>query len=804
MSEGLSVERATSPDKIAVVDSEADLPTPGADGQHFYVRSTKTIWAWDSTTSSWVNTATEASGDIPAHHIRHEAGGTDEVNVNGLTGVLADPQDAGWLRGVLISTTPPSGADRLAFDSALNEWVPTSVAEIVTVGKSGCHFDSVASAISSITDVGPTKPYVVLVYPGVYVENPFTVPSYVALVGVGVHSALLISGSGTSDFILLQENTYLKNLSFQDPSNTHTVRATAGTTKCGVVKCAFYSGNIAIYVGDANTRIIVEECKVFDGYNTALLANYGRIDSSNVLSYATSVHFWATNSGILWLHNSGASGGDRGLEADSGATIFPHMVTLEDVNYGVYLSGPGQSIINGGPVVCRGNSLFDIYQSNSESFINLSGGNFRETRFHIVNWENIHLAYNSDDVDGYGQVISDRLRVGMPEIGRTSTLGEGGPTVRNMIVLTTDNTAGSGSDGANFVDVSQAARSESGSTFSFQGSGANYSILFGLDLSDGVDQLKHWGLSARIVTGSQETTGDSTSFVWEIWDGAAWVPFNVFCVHSDYHYRYGNMVFRRSNCTEDIRYGLTSNDAWVKKTINGHNLYWARVRITTALTSAPVFEQFRLRPSFTTLEGTGIQTFDGRARFHITLQNAGNIFGESGGVVSGSFSVGTGGVPTGWPHRIKNSIFNTDGDAIYWQFAIPYGTDTSMPLEIHVIYVPITASTTADFIMSVLPVETVGIEVADPAGGIVPIPRPASSTESRTSKQAQTNTQTVDVSDSTRFRIMTFGPYDISDYYEGDVVMCRLEGDVLNGSVVVVTVVEVHGVKWSHGRLLGG
>ncbi|MCD6386650.1 IPT/TIG domain-containing protein [Candidatus Sumerlaeota bacterium] len=39
-------------------------------------------------------------------------------------------------------------------------------ATVVTVGKEGCDFTSIQSAIDSITDSSPTKPYVVMVYPG--------------------------------------------------------------------------------------------------------------------------------------------------------------------------------------------------------------------------------------------------------------------------------------------------------------------------------------------------------------------------------------------------------------------------------------------------------------------------------------------------------------------------------------------------------------------------------------------------------------------------------------------------------------
>lgn len=78
---------------------EIDLSTPPDSGDFLY---------WDG--SKWIS-RTFSLSDLPAHHTTHENGGSDEITVAGLSGVLADPQNAGWLDGyaVNLSVAPTSG-----------------------------------------------------------------------------------------------------------------------------------------------------------------------------------------------------------------------------------------------------------------------------------------------------------------------------------------------------------------------------------------------------------------------------------------------------------------------------------------------------------------------------------------------------------------------------------------------------------------------------------------------------------------------------------------------------------------------
>jgi hypothetical protein len=67
------------------------------------------------------STTIEATED---HHSDHMNGGDDEINVNGLSGVLADPQNAGQLNGIAISGTPVIDGQVFAYNASTGRLEP--------------------------------------------------------------------------------------------------------------------------------------------------------------------------------------------------------------------------------------------------------------------------------------------------------------------------------------------------------------------------------------------------------------------------------------------------------------------------------------------------------------------------------------------------------------------------------------------------------------------------------------------------------------------------------------------------------
>lgn len=62
---------------------------------------------------------------VHVHSGQHQNGGIDEINVVGLSGVLADKQDADKLQGVGVSPIAPTDAQVLIYDGTDEQWEPT-------------------------------------------------------------------------------------------------------------------------------------------------------------------------------------------------------------------------------------------------------------------------------------------------------------------------------------------------------------------------------------------------------------------------------------------------------------------------------------------------------------------------------------------------------------------------------------------------------------------------------------------------------------------------------------------------------
>jgi hypothetical protein len=83
--------------------------------------------------TNFVLASIPGSGATPAaHHTSHENGGSDEISVTGLSGALADKQDANKLQGRDLSAAAPSDNDVLSWDSASSSWLPEASSPGVT------------------------------------------------------------------------------------------------------------------------------------------------------------------------------------------------------------------------------------------------------------------------------------------------------------------------------------------------------------------------------------------------------------------------------------------------------------------------------------------------------------------------------------------------------------------------------------------------------------------------------------------------------------------------------------------------
>jgi len=737
-------------------------------------------------------------------------------NLNAVTDPsVSDDEDAGYSSGSLWINTTTRNEFRLIDPSPGSaSWLELSASnnKIVLIRESNGNRSSFATITGALAAASSGD--VVEVGPGTYAES-FTVPSGVTLQGISEGADAIISGSAdTGTRVTLSDQSVFDGFFVNLPTDaTPAITFSgAGATQAFVKSCALF-GNGASGIGISNTgsgMLTVFETRYVGGScNQAILVSSGSAEISDFTvtggTVSRGVEVSGSSSAIIleYLVDPSVTM-TRGCHFQDSCNVQGSALLLDSPVTAVYIanSGPTVSLISS---VLRG-STFDLEVDSGASTgtLNFVACELSSDRVSIpagyLSTANVTISFQDTKEGDEGFRIVGELSTGVPERGSEASFGEGDSYSRGMVVLNYTG-ATAGSDGSFNADVSAAAASPSGSTFGFPSGAVGDTIVWGSSLEDTSDTLKHWGLKLL------QTTAMSTDgvVIWEIWDGSAWAEIGVLDVENSELYRYANLVFIRANSDEQIRYGIDRSTTWVSKSLNGNDLFWSRVRIITAPTTSPVFQQSKLHASRLETNPDGTLEFFGTARFSDTLAISGNVFGEAGGVTTANVPVGSGGAPTGWIQQLKNSLMNGNGDAVTIQYILPRGIDTSFPLTVVFTYASSVTATNVTLIGSLIPLEVSGVLVADPTGGITPVPRAEADTETLTAKPGQADTQIGVESAPNKVHRVEFGPFDISDYYEGDLICIRLELDndgAPGNTDIAIFNIEVNGVKWTMGERL--
>ncbi len=689
--------------------------------------------------------------------------------------------------------------------------VPASgTVELVAVAGTRTSFVGTTALIDAVA--AAVTGDVVYLGPGTYAES-VTVPAGVVVQGSG--TVTTISGAAAiGTRLTLGAGSEIRGLMVQAPNDaTYAIlMAVAGTA---VLRDVSITGTGALGIGIGCTAgvIVLGAVRYLSGViGTFVVAASGTITGADValLGGTATIGFDVSGAGTLrdiggWNIAAAATVTD-GLRVANGVVEAWGGVSLNATN-ALHITDDAAMLHLG--VVNFEGGTFDLVvdAAVTTAELHILSGHLSTARLSVpTQWlrQGDFAAATLDERPGdEGLWIIGELHIGTPECPRELVAGEGDSTTRGMVVLTTDDTAAAGDDGGNLTDVSVAAASVSGSTVTFQGLGAGHSILFGSALVDAAGAaLKHWGLKAVATVARVAGT-----VVFEIWNGAAWTGIGHMSTDSDDHTRYADTAALRAN-TEQIRYGVDPATTWAAKAIDGTMAFWSRIRVTGLLTTAPIWEQFKLHTNRTEINGNGMLEYYGASRTRLVQFVGGNIFGEEGAVGDTTIAVGAGGVPTGWTHRVKNSDLNTNNDGIHWQTRIPSGADTSVQMRVRIYYTLVGAKPTVaddvDLILSVLPVEVVGIQVADPAGGVASVARTAATTDALAANAALTTSMAVSglvVEDGKV--IVLEASFDLGSWYEGDLVLMRLELDDDGNPAqnVLVFIVEASFAVWSAGEL---
>jgi len=671
--------------------------------------------------------------------------------------------------------------------------------------------------------------YAVIVRPGAYPESGLTVPAGVSLIAEGGFRVTTVGfTAAVADIITLSDGSYLQGFAILVPATVSLAGVThaAGT---GTVYDLDFQGDGVAGLGDGITKtgagkIVGGNIRCSLGGMTNLLrvsAAVLALDDVHVPQSAGTIANVVLTEGAGRFQGQGVNVGNTNvgdcIHVAGTSTCIVYSPNWFNVPVGGHISDDGVTVtIVGGRVDATVASLLiDPALTGAGTSLTVSGVtiqplfSFPAAAVTAMELNASFLQEQTDTRDSEFRVVGSSLVTGFPELGSPFVAGEGSPYTSGQICLTTNGTAGPASDGAGFVDVSVAAGSRSGSTFSFQAVTAGHSILWCTNRVDsGSAPLKHWGAELNQTVAAVLGGG---SFIFEVQTAAStWVEIDFMAVSVERQFRYANDVFLRASSEETIRAGIDDDTTWAATTISGTLGRWMRVRIASTVTTAPVFERMRLIPSHVTTNVRGQIEARGLAQWRSLLYAIGGTYQEvtGGGTKDISVLVGLGAAPLGWSAKLKKGLLDGAGDAVSFQFLLPDGICTAFPLEFALVYSldggsPVTAA--ADVTFSTLVLGVGGVLIADSAGGITPVARAATAAEAFTSKAGTAITVATDTGAVTdRPLSMSFGPYDISDHYEGDALMCYLELDTQGLPVqdLLVWTLAVSGVRFTTGGRL--
>lgn len=764
----------------------------------------------------------------------------------------------GGLSDVDLTSNLPVDKDLLQYDGPSSDWLPKTLREAnitslndLNATESNFLFVDAAlgdDATGALGDISrPFKtikaalavavaPNMVVVSEGNYTEaNPLNIPAGVQVISkcgtLGwVHTLVTPSNLLDDVFVLGGDKSGVTGISVVTPAATNKAAfvyaggngTTASVTFVGIQGVSGGSG-IGMLCKSAGTgKIISYEVRYQGGDMDAFLQVDGGIiavESTHIPNtplggaprtvYKVTDSIGATTCRLQCAAaNSGNSGVQHVVEVSGGVSVF-HGANFFSAANGVHItSNTYDLLISSGLIDCTSSVIVDS---------GLTGANGRLSIYAQMNdvfsypytWQNSDYTFEftTEKEDPNSESVSKQLHgadmvVGEYHRGNSLTVGYGSSYKYGIKAFTSDSTASSTTDGGNITDITAAVISKSGSTFTFQGTAANHCMYFGTtELDDGGIPLLHTGLDIQTVSG--DLVGE---YAVEIWTGSAWTQIGVQAVSDQEGYSYSNRLFLRSNSKEKILYGIRPVNTWTLKSIGGSTCYWIRVRITAAPALLPTFETAWLIPkAATSISSEGVLSKLGFSQYGVVNSQGSNIFTEAGTVVNYSFTMGPGG-GNSYTHVIENIQIGSPNEGLYWQTALTPGICTALPIFIDVGYSLDSSTTTTApvFNLYLTPVENSGTLIADPAGSLTPIPRPEALTTPFTgvgSVSPILDTRSLPYVQQNKLHRVRFGPFNLSDYYEGDAIALFLEcvSTGTPASAINVWGVAVIGYRWTDG-----
>jgi hypothetical protein len=596
----------------------------------------------------------------------------------------------------------------------------------IHVSKSGGDFTTLAAALASITDNGPTNRYVILVYPGIYVENnPLPLKAYVAIMSVGTLATARITAQNDTANLFEAENTpggfmYIQDLAFNGVGVGYAGLSVTTPVLIEARNIAVFNCDKGFHIDNANCLVSITEGRAYTASGT--IDKYVHVESGelhvrgyNVIDDSvvnTSFYLEGVNTKAHLSHlYSRSTNMTTGLLAINGCTVTGTDANAENGTDGIVIYGDNTTV-DFSALSFRNMTNDSVRVENTGTNIKVAffASEIRDAGRYSINVENPDCTLIGNGlaelakvnaVSGsrfYAQIIDlaafdegtsifGELKVGTPLNPVESVFGEGDSYTRGMLAFYWNETAGS------FTNITSDL-SDPTTAWTMPDVTTDSAIYFASAIFNGTDVLKHYGIKMMIETAA--TLGGGST-VWEYWNGSSWVELHNMTrlSHGDYQ-SYAENIFDVAGSfqirLDPLVVNATASD-WAKNDpiSFGTPLFWTRLRIGSTLTSAPTINQFKMSSNRIELNQDGFATMHGAARPRGTLAwtiNNAQAWASSPGNQDlyaldspdgANFDLGVG--------RIENLFANGATDKVGLMMPVPEDMDTSGPMEVEVYYV---------------------------------------------------------------------------------------------------------------------
>lgn len=531
---------------------------------------------------------------------------------------------------------------------------PLSDNVIVVSINTGGATNKIKDTLDSITDSSANKPYLVKVRPGsgvlAYSEDNFTIPQYVSLISEGGTSTAQIAAITTTGVqITMSEGSKIQGFQI--------IGKTAGTSISmnnsgiiGIKDISIIDSNDGIVINNASAIAYLENITFVEGIQ-GILTDGIRTEAGNSVIYQVQVIEDCTignsiikSTGVNTICtisscNSESSNVLNAINVEDKSFVNLYDLFVENCDKGIFQSGGSRLTV----------SNVKGYNLSSNGYRCETGtGGLNEVTFSGVIWQTVPGGFDSYvltpnllALGGPGQldmtktsfnpaanivmqiynqqegdessVFLSELHVGTPTIPRRTNLGEGEAHVQLLAYTTTDDIS--------FTDITASVKSASGSTFTFPSLAAGSSIyLTNLFTDTSSIPLPFYGFQTYVNTAAVLGTGSFTIQYYNSTSG--WIDFSYMETQADRrYYQYANDIFTHTG-SHHIRGPIEltiETDPTLTWDLNdppstGTNRYWLRLRVVSAITTSPIFEQFKIHSNIFKVNGDGWTEYFGSSR----------------------------------------------------------------------------------------------------------------------------------------------------------------------------------------------